>query len=312
MSFPASYDTATKITTAVVLAILVAAAILIQSPILAGLGLLSMALGYAYSPRSYSIAARFIIVNRLMGNIRIPLDDAREVRVIGADEFCGCLRLWGSGGFFGYYGIFQMPRLGKATWYLTNRRRAVAVVTARKTALFSPDDVDGFIATIQSAVPVAQVASPAPAIRSSGTAMLIGKLLGALMAVGVIAFVTFAVLYSPGPPACTLAQDALTIRDRFYPVIVSAVSVDVDHIRVVDIATDPDWRPTARTNGFANAHYHSGWFRVANGQKVRLYRTDGTRLVLLPPQGDGVPVLLEARDPEEFARKVRQEWSPHS
>ena len=46
-----------------------------------------------------------------------------------------------------------------------------------------------------------------------------------------------------------------------------------------------------RTNGFANAHYASGWFRVASGKTVRMYRAGGTRLVLLPPKGDGAAVL---------------------
>jgi hypothetical protein len=77
---------------------------------------------------------------------------------------------------------------------------------------------------------------------------------------------------------------------------------------VVDIARDPDWRLTARTNGFANAHYRSGWFRVASGKTVRMYRADGTRLILLPPKGEGAAVLLEATDPDQFTRDLRQQW----
>ena len=67
-----------------------------------------------------------------------------------------------------------------------------------------------------------------------------------------------------------------------------------------------------RTNGFANAHYRSGWFRVANGQKVRMYRADGTRLLLLPPKGDGAAVLLEAKDPEQFLDELRRQWGNRS
>jgi hypothetical protein len=43
-----------------------------------------------------------------------------------------------------------------------------------------------------------------------------------------------------------------------------------------------------------------------------MYRADSKRLVLLPPAGDGTPVLLETKDPEEFVREVRQEWSHRS
>jgi len=73
--------------------------------------------------------------------------------------------------------------------------------------------------------------------------------------------------------------------------------VDVEHIRVVDFGVDTEWRPTRRTNGFANAHYASGWFRVANGETIRMYRAGGTRLVLLPPKGDGAALLLEVGSP---------------
>jgi hypothetical protein len=93
---------------------------------------------------------------------------------------------------------------------------------------------------------------------------------------------------------------------------VNAVTVIVEHIRVVDLGVDTAWRPTLRTNGFANPRYHSGWFRVANGNTIRMYSADSKRLVLLPPASSGTPVLLETRDPEEFAREVRQAWSNRS
>jgi hypothetical protein len=86
-------------------------------------------------------------------------------------------------------------------------------------------------------------------------------------------------------------------------------SVDVSNIRVVDLTTEDEWRPTRRTNGFANSHYRSGWFRVGNGATVRLYAADGTRLVLLPPKSDSSAVLMETQDPEGFIQEVRQEWS---
>jgi len=48
---------------------------------------------------------------------------------------------------------------------------------------------------------------------------------------------------------------------------------------------------------------------VASGKTVRLYRADGTRLVLLPPKGDGAAVLLETREPEKFVVELRRKWS---
>jgi len=121
--------------------------------------------------------------------------------------------------------------------------------------------------------------------------------------------VAFSLLYSPGPPAYTLTPQSLTIHDRFYPVTLNAASVDVAHVRVIDLGSDTDWKPVARTNGFANARYHSGWFRVASGKVVRLYRTDATSVVLLPPKGDGTPVLLETKEPGKFRAEVLEKWA---
>jgi hypothetical protein len=46
---------------------------------------------------------------------------------------------------------------------------------------------------------------------------------------------------------------------------------------------------------------------VANGEKVRMYRADGTRLVMIPSRA-GAPVLLEVQDPERFVEELRRLW----
>ena len=79
-------------------------------------------------------------------------------------------------------------------------------------------------------------------------------------------------------------------------------------MRTVDISTDPHWRPVMRTNGFANAHYRAGWFKVAGGEKVRMYRAESKQLVLFPSKGDAPPVLLEVAQPESFIQEVRSAW----
>lgn len=120
--------------------------------------------------------------------------------------------------------------------------------------------------------------------------------------------VCVALMYSPGLPNVTLTPNSLTIHDHFYPVTVNAADIDVAGIRVVNIGTDEAWKPISKIKGFANSHYRSGWFRVASGS-VRMYWANGERLVLLPPQGKNVPVLLQVSDPEQFVQAVKQEWS---
>ena len=293
--FSTSYDTTTKVISAVTLVVFAMIVAATHSVAAACLTAMIVIGAYAWSPRGYAVAGGSIEVNRLIGSARIPLDGIREVRAATKDDFRGCLRLFGNGGLFGYYGLFRTSKLGKSTWYVTNRGKAVVVITGEKTALFSPDDVEGFIAAIGTP-------TPGPVTQDAGSRI------GTLIGVVAMAVVAFALLYSPGPPSCTLTPESLTIHDRFYPVTLSAASVDVEHIRVIDFGVDTEWRPTRRTNGFGNAHYASGWFRVASGQTVRMYRAGGTRLVLLPPKGDGAAVLLEVGDPQKFVVEVREKW----
>ena len=310
-SFSASYDSASKIISAVVVVLFAGIAFAVRSTTIAGLEAALLVVAYAYSPRGYSILDRAIVVRRLIGNVRIPLDGIREVRVATADDFRGCIRMWGSWGLFGYYGLFRTSRLGKCTWYVSNRGNAVVTI-GQKTAVFSPDDVDGFVAAVRASAPVAQMTpsdSLLDSLASYPSGNFTGKLIGGIFAVAVLSLVAFVNLYSPGPPSYTLTPADLTINDRFYPLTVNSNAVDVDHIRIVDLTVDTDWQATARTNGFGSMHYHAGWFRTANGSTIRMYRADSKRLVLLPPAGNGTPVLLETRAPEKFLREVRQEWS---
>jgi Bacterial PH domain len=310
MPFTASYDRLTKFLSAFVCLGLLGLGVATHSLAIGILALLVILAAYAYSPRSYSLEGRTIVVRRLAGQVSIPLDDVREARRTTAGDSRGCIRLWGSGGLFGYYGLFSSSQLGKFTQYVTNRKNSVIVITGTGKTVFSPDDVDGFLAAIRvsnpapGSTPASSPAFDAPRSRALGT--IIGIAVG-LAAIGIA---VAAATYSPGPPGYTLTPAALTIHDRFYPVTLQSDAVEVRQIRLVDVATDPAWRPTRRTNGFANSHYQSGWFRVANGQKVRLYRAGSGQAVLLPPKTGGTAVLYQAANPEEFMNQIRASWNP--
>jgi hypothetical protein len=313
MSFSASYDRTTKIVSTIVCLGLLAVIFAVHNIILSCLSIFVIILCFAYSPRGYSLVGRSILVERLAGPARIDLSDVREARKATPDDFRGCIRLGGSGGLFGYYGQFSTAKLGRCTWYVTDRSHCIVVVTPAKTVLVSPDNPEAFLDTIRTYAPVSASSTPFSPDLSSPTARSFGALgrvtaiaLASIgMGVGIVAFT-----YSPGVPNYTLTSETLAIHDRLYPVTLRANTVDVDNIRVVDLDRNSEWRPTLRTNGFANSHYESGWFRAANGQKVRLYRAGGERLVLLPPNTAGnPPVLYQAEDPDQFAAAVRAAWS---
>jgi hypothetical protein len=310
-SYSVSYDSTTKFISAVVCIFLIAVVVLTRSVVVGCFAALVIALCYAYSPRGYVISEESLIVRRLIKSVRFPLDSIREVRVAGPGDLRYWIRVFGNGGLFGYYGLFRTSKLGTCSWYVTNRGNAVVLITSTKTVVLSPDDVYGFVAKIKAVAPVSDALRSEQDSRSTGSSRSRGwfwKLIGIVIGILAILLVAAALLYSPGPPKYTLTPEGLAIHDRFYPVTLRAADVDVAHIRVVDISLDSHWRPTMRTNGFANAHYHSGWFRIAGGEKVRMYWANSRRLVLFPPKGEGAPVLMEVKQPEAFIQKVRLVW----
>jgi hypothetical protein len=305
MQFRASYDTTTKLISAAVFIMFLGIAVDTSSLIAEGIFALIFLAAYAWSPTSYAVDNGDVVIRRLIGNVRIPVSGTREVRLATREDLSGSMRVFGSGGLFGYYGLFRNSKLGNSNWYVTDRSHAVVLVTDAGIIIVSPDDQAGFIAALgaRRGPNVGHDWSTVGAHGNSGrgwatTATLIAgaAILGAIF------------LYAPGPPGYTLTKTALEIHDRSYPVTLEAANVDVGNVRVVDFDKDTDWKPVLRTNGIGIAHYHSGWFRVSSGQKVRMYRADSKRVVLLPPKGDGAPVLLETKDPEKFVAEVQHEW----
>lgn len=303
-TFTVSYDAATKWITLIVCALLAGLTVRMDSMAFAALSAAVVGLAFAYSPRGYVVSPDRVSVRRWIGPAFFPLRGVRQARPVAAGELRGTIRLWGSGGLFGYYGLFWSPGLGRSTWYVTNRKKMVLVAAEAKTAIFSPDDAGGFIRSLGSVAGVADVPLAPVAPRRPGMLRWLPLALGAA-ALGLAAL---AFLYSPGPPELTLTRDRLEIHDRFYGVSLTRAEVDLAGVNVVDITPGSPWRPTARTNGFANSRYQSGWFRTANGRSVRLYRAGASRLVLIPLRTGGGAVLLQVAQPDEFVGRLRREW----
>jgi hypothetical protein len=301
----------TKVISLAVITGLPALGVVIHAPFLAGFCVLVFLLGYAFSPRGYLVSERLLIVKRPIGTVNIPLDGIREVRLATPADMRGCIRLFGSGGLFGYYGLFWTAKLGKSTWYVTNRKKSVILANATRTVVVSPNDPEAFVSTVRLAVPLPENNALLDAAYLSPDKSR-WCLIGAVIGLTGLAVAAGMMLYSPGPPKYTLTPDGLEIHDRFYPITVKASEIDVGSVRIVNITNDNEWRLVRRTNGFANRYYRAGWFRVANGKTVRMYCAGGRRLVLLPPKASGAPVLMEVTRPEEFLRELRRAWSKSS
>ncbi|MGC9157815.1 MAG: PH domain-containing protein, partial [Terracidiphilus sp.] len=177
-----------------------------------------IALAYAYSPRGFEVSGGAFRVKRLIGSVVFPLTSLRFVRDATPADFRGSVRLWGSGGLFGYYGLFWSRTLGKSRWYVTDRSKAVVVTDGSQTVLVSPEDRDEFLAAIERTD--AQAIATTAELSRSGRAFLptIGLAVGAIALV----LVAFSFFYAPGRPPVDLTRDSLVIHSRFYGMTIPA------------------------------------------------------------------------------------------
>jgi hypothetical protein len=121
-------------------------AVVAENPALTGLLTVlfgsALFLPYLWSPRAYVLSTDSVIVKRVLGDVRIVI--AKEPKR-WRWTWWG-LRLWGSGGLYGYFGIFAFRGIGRVRMYATNRHNMVLIEDSmRRRHLLSPDDPERFI-----------------------------------------------------------------------------------------------------------------------------------------------------------------------
>jgi hypothetical protein len=157
MTYKASLDTFTKITT-IGVTLLFAAIIIGQYPLIKYSGyafpifttvliVLTYFIAFAFRPIDYKILANELIIHRLAGNVKILRSQIKSVEVLDKKKIAWSVRTFGVGGLFGYYGKFANAKLGPMTWYATRRDRTVIIRTLNnKIIILTPDNPEEFVA----------------------------------------------------------------------------------------------------------------------------------------------------------------------
>ena len=78
--------------------------------------------------------------------------DLRNVFSATADPEAmrGSIRLWGSGGLFGFFGWYRNKKLGVYRAYCTDPKRSVIVKLTNRTIVVTPDNPDRFVEEIKT------------------------------------------------------------------------------------------------------------------------------------------------------------------
>lgn len=120
--------------------------------LLAAMGLTAW-LTRALAPKGYALDDLELKIDRDMRPIAVPVRDITEVFKLEDGLLNRSLRLLGTAGFYGYYGLFWHRKLGKYRAYATRRAGLVGVRTASTLYALSPDDPDDFMVSLGALLP---------------------------------------------------------------------------------------------------------------------------------------------------------------
>ena len=96
---------------------------------------------WLYAPQSYIIENKNLTIIRPIGKVSYRLSDIKQVRALAKSETKGTIRAFGVGGLFGYFGRFYIPRIGYTTFYATQLKNKILIVTnSDKKIVITPDD----------------------------------------------------------------------------------------------------------------------------------------------------------------------------
>jgi hypothetical protein len=99
---------------------------------------------YLFSPRGFELTLSGVVVRRVLRSFEIPYKEIVEAGRVSW-TWRG-IRLFASGGLYGYFGLFQFSGLGRVWTYVTNRHKLVLIRTRDGTLyMLSPEDPDIFL-----------------------------------------------------------------------------------------------------------------------------------------------------------------------
>jgi hypothetical protein len=118
---------------------------------------------WALAPRGFTVGAGMLRVERnAWRGVEIPLASVRATGLLPPESVRGALRLLGTGGLFGHYGLFRSSALGRFRLYATRSDGFVAVRTAGGLFVLTPDRPEAFVEILLGVAPAVRVAPRPP------------------------------------------------------------------------------------------------------------------------------------------------------
>ncbi len=97
----------------------------------------------------------------------------------------------------------------------------------------------------------------------------------------------------------------IRVSTSFYSKTLTLAELQLDAARVVDLEERTEFKPRLKTNGYALPGFHSGHFRLRNGEAAFVAIAGGRRALWLPTHGKQA-LLLQPRQPDALLAHLRE------
>jgi hypothetical protein len=109
---------------------------------------------YLMHVNNYELNSEGVKINTPLRSKRIRFEDIESVIVCNYDQLGITIRLFGSGGVWGYFGIFYSREFGRIAFNATSLTRTLILLKGkRKKIIISPDNAENFVKGMQDLVP---------------------------------------------------------------------------------------------------------------------------------------------------------------
>lgn len=174
----------------------------------------ALPLAWALAPRALVLRGAFLVVERALRPVEIPLGAIRAVGRVTREQVGGMVRTWGSGGAFGYYGRYHCRGLGAVRLAATRRDGFVVIDADDARWLVTPDEPERFVTALLQAAPRASALAPGapPRPAPGSTRRFVLVLLASLAGVAALAGIIFALVWIWAPRAVRAEGEVVVVE----------------------------------------------------------------------------------------------------
>ena len=110
----------------------------------------AFAFAWLSMPKAYEIDDYGLQIDRMIGGKHMDISELASASVVTRDDLGLGLRAFGSGGAFGYLGVFWYSKAGFVSMHVTDKSKLILITkTNGKKLMISPDETEAFLAAFQ-------------------------------------------------------------------------------------------------------------------------------------------------------------------